>query len=94
MEPLISSLLAGDLSTSTLLLLFILGLLTKRFVPWWTYEAMEQRLRLYEQDTPSLIKEVKDLLDTIDALEEERDEGVRKSARRPHANNRQRPRRE
>ena len=79
MEQLIASLLTGDLSTTSLLILFILGLLTKRFVPWWIYEDMQEKLDLYEKEAPALIQDVKNLLET---MEERELEGETQQARR------------
>jgi hypothetical protein len=63
MEQALLGLLGGDMTTDVLLMLFILGLLTKRFVPWWVYEDMVEKLREYEEVAPSLIDAVERLIE-------------------------------
>lgn len=65
MENAIVALLSGDLSVVTLLLLFILGILTKRFVPWWVYEQTLDELKAYEEDAPKLINKVDALIEEV-----------------------------
>lgn len=95
MESLFVTLLSGDLNVTTLLILFIVALLTKRFVPWWVYEAMEERLRLYEEEAPELIKEVKELLNAVDDKVDEKKESSRtyKLVRGSNGNSRRKPKR-
>ena len=77
MQPLIDVIVSGDLNTTTLLLLFILGILTKRFVPWWVHEEALEKLEQYEQSAPELLDEIGTLIDILNdpkvskALEEE-----------------------
>ena len=63
MEQLLSD---NDPTTVSLLILFILGLLTKRFVPWWVHEDAIRRLRVYEEAAPELITEVRRLMVLLD----------------------------
>lgn len=49
-----------------MLLLFIAGLLTKRFVPWWVYEDVLKKLKEYEDAAPSLISEIRRLMILLD----------------------------
>ncbi len=65
MEQAISAIAAGDLNSVSLLMLFIIGLLTKRFVPWWVHEDVLDRLYEYEEATPALIDEFKELIRTV-----------------------------
>lgn len=59
-------LIGNDTAVITLLLLFIIGLLTKRFVPWWVHEEVLEKLSEYEKTAPELISEVQRLLNTIE----------------------------
>lgn len=72
MNEVVAQLLGGDIDTVTLLLLFIVGILTKRFVPWWIHEDVVERLKKYEAVSPSLIESLNDLAELLD----ERDEDV------------------
>jgi hypothetical protein len=65
MDELIVKLLGGNLTAETLLLLFIVGILTKRFVPWWVYEEVVEELRKYEDDAPQLLDAVQELTDEV-----------------------------
>lgn len=60
-------LLASGSSTISLLLLFIIGLLTRRFVPWWVYEDALKKLEEYEREGPKLLEELRTLLDEKNA---------------------------
>jgi hypothetical protein len=51
-------LLSKDVGVTSLLIFFIVGLLTKRFVPWWIYEEVLNKLKEYEQAAPALIEEM------------------------------------
>lgn len=62
MNEIITSLLTGELGATTLLLLFILGILTKRFVPWWIHEDVLRKLEEYEEVAPGLVEEVSELI--------------------------------
>lgn len=80
MEETIISLLGGELGVTTILLLFILGLLTKRFVPWWVYEALVEELKVYKNEAPELIREVQRLLALVeeeDKRDDHEDQGAR-----------------
>lgn len=74
MEQTIISLLSGELGVSTLLLLFIIGLLTKRFVPWWVYDALVEELNMYKKEAPALLEEVRELLTMLDPDQEGEEE--------------------
>jgi hypothetical protein len=65
MEQVIIELLGGKLDGATLLMLFIIGILTKRFVPWWVHEEALDKLAQYEDAAPALLDEVTRLIDTI-----------------------------
>lgn len=65
MNELITSLLTGELGATTLLLLFILGILTKRFVPWWIHEDVVKKLEEYESVAPGLVDEISELVDLL-----------------------------
>jgi hypothetical protein len=65
MDQLITSLLSGDLDAASLLLLFIVGILTKRFVPWWIHEEVLEKLDEYEKTAPALLDEVSLLIELI-----------------------------
>lgn len=65
MESLIVSLLSGELSVTTLLLLFIIAVLTKRFVPWWVYDSLVAELKVYKEQTPDLLDEIQRLFEVI-----------------------------
>ena len=62
--------LNGDLDVVTLLFLFITGLLTKRFVPWWVHEEVLEKLKAYEDAAPELITDVRRLIELIDEDDE------------------------
>lgn len=63
METLISQILSGgDINAVSLLILFILGLLTRRFVPWWVHEDVVKKLDEYEEASPDLLEEVRKLM--------------------------------
>ena len=65
MEQIILEVLSGKLDGATLLMLFILGILTKRFVPWWIHEEALEKLKEYEDAAPALLDEVSTLIDLI-----------------------------
>lgn len=65
MDAVIVQLLSGDFNTATLLILFIIGILTKRFVPWWIHEDVVKKLEEYEEASPELISEVRKLMDIM-----------------------------
>lgn len=92
MDSLIGTLISGELTTTTLLLLFVISLLTKRFVPWWIYEAMEERLKFYEKEAPSLIDEVQTLLDELNSEQDEVSKQYPRT-RRPYGNSRNKSKR-
>ena len=62
-------LIGNDTAVITMLLLFITGLLTKRFVPWWVYEDVVRQLKEYEEAAPELIAEVKRLITLMEKEE-------------------------
>lgn len=66
MEQAVLEILGGELTTDMLLLLIILGFVTKRIVPWWVYETMEQKLKEHEATAPALIEAVEELIEAID----------------------------
>lgn len=66
MESLILSLLSGELSVTTLLLLFIIAILTKRFVPWWVYDSLVAELEIYKKQAPALIDDIQELFSLIE----------------------------
>lgn len=55
-------LFSQDVSVVALLGAFIVGLLTKRFVPWWVYEEALKKLREYEETAPELIDEMQKMM--------------------------------
>ena len=65
METILVELLSGKLDGATLLMAFIIGILTKRFVPWWIHEEALEKLAQYEDAAPALLEEVTRLIDTI-----------------------------
>lgn len=65
MEQAIATILSGDLDTASLLILFIIGILTKRFVPWWIHEEVVHKLDEYEEAAPALMDEVSHLIDLL-----------------------------
>lgn len=65
MDQLITRILGGDLNATSLLMLFILGILTKRFVPWWIHEEVISKLKEYEEKAPALLEEVTTLIDLM-----------------------------
>ena len=75
MDRLVETILNGDLNTTSLLLLFILGILTKRFVPWWVHEDALDKLEQYEQSAPELLDAIDTLTDVLN------DPGVRAALR-------------
>ena len=60
----------------TMLLLFIAGLLTKRFVPWWVYEDVLKKLNEYQDAAPSLISEIRRLMILLDKQQEAKEQGM------------------
>ena len=60
------ALIGSGADVITLLLLFIVGLLTKRFVPWWVHEEALRKLREYEEAAPELITQVQRLVKALD----------------------------
>lgn len=58
--------ISGDNEIVLMLLMFITGLLTKRFVPWWVYEDVLKKLKEYEEAAPELIAETRRLMALID----------------------------
>ena len=102
MESTIISLLGGELGVTTLLLLFIIGLLTKRFVPWWVYDAIVEELNVYQKEAPALLTEVHRLLKLVEQQDDERsqnrpryeqdDQKPRASKPRPSSRSRRRDR--
>lgn len=70
MEQAIVEILGGELTTDVLLLLVILAFVTKRIVPWWVYETMEQKLKEHEAAAPALVDAVDELLSALDELQE------------------------
>lgn len=65
MEQIIIEALGGNLDGATLLMLFIIGILTKRFVPWWVHEEALKKLKEYEDAAPVLLDEVSTLIDLL-----------------------------
>jgi hypothetical protein len=65
MEQAIIGILSGDLDSASLLMLFIVGILTKRFVPWWIHEEVVEKLQEYEDAAPALLEEVSILVEQI-----------------------------
>lgn len=65
MEKAIETIISGDLNTASLLMLFIIGILTKRFVPWWVHEEALDKLDEYERTAPVLMDEVTTLIDIL-----------------------------
>lgn len=57
--------ISGDNEIVLMLLMFITGLLTKRFVPWWVYEDVLKKLEEYEKAAPELITETKRLMELL-----------------------------
>lgn len=69
MEAVLVSLLSGELSVTTLLLLFIIAILTKRFVPWWVYDALVAELKVYKEQAPDLIDEIQNMYQSMQEKE-------------------------
>lgn len=67
----------------TLLMLFIVGLLTKRFVPWWVHEEALRKLQEYEETAPELISEVKHLVSMLESAEGAAERRVVRRVRKP-----------
>lgn len=65
MDQFITKIMAGDLDAASLLLLFIVGILTKRFVPWWIYEEALEKLEQYESTAPALLDDIGELIDLM-----------------------------
>jgi hypothetical protein len=65
MDQLIASVMNGNFNSTSLLLLFIVGILTKRFVPWWIHEEVLDKLHEYEDAAPQLVEQVTDLIDLL-----------------------------
>lgn len=65
MDKLVDAIINGDLDTASLLMLFIVGILTKRFVPWWVHEEVLEKLDEYEKVAPALLDEVSTLIDLL-----------------------------
>lgn len=65
MDALIDVIVSGDLNTTTLLMLFILGILTKRFVPWWVHEEALEKLEQYEESAPELLDSIEILIGAL-----------------------------
>lgn len=65
MDQLIVKILSGELDAASLLILFIIGILTKRFVPWWIHEEALEKLEQYESTAPALLDEVGELIDLM-----------------------------
>lgn len=65
MDKLVDAIINGDLDTASLLMLFIVGILTKRFVPWWVHEEVLEKLDEYEKAAPALLDEVSTLIDLL-----------------------------
>ncbi len=65
------ALIGSGADVITLLLLFIVGLLTKRFVPWWVHEEALRKLREYEEAAPELITQVQRLVKALDEKQKE-----------------------
>lgn len=63
------ALIGSGADVITLLLLFIVGLLTKRFVPWWVHEEALRKLREYEEAAPELITQVQRLVKKLEEAE-------------------------
>lgn len=64
-DQIIVQLLSGEINSVALLILFIIGILTKRFVPWWVHEEVVKKLEEYEEASPELIEEVRKLMDIM-----------------------------
>lgn len=71
MEQAIVEILGGELTTDVLLLLIILAFVTKRIVPWWVYDTMEQKLREHEAAAPALVDAVEELAAAVDELQKQ-----------------------
>jgi len=65
MDQLLTKIIAGDLDAASLLLLFIVGILTKRFVPLWIHEEALEKLEQYESTAPALLDEIGDLIELM-----------------------------
>lgn len=64
------TLLQGDLNTITLLAAIIVGIFTKRIIPWWIHDEVVQKLKAYEEAAPELITQIRGLMDIIQEQEE------------------------
>ena len=58
--------LSSDLTVASLLCAFIIGMFTKRFVPWWIHEEVVKKLKEYEQTAPELIDEMKRMMRVLE----------------------------
>lgn len=72
MESLLTLLLSGDTST-TMLLLFILGLLTKRIVPWYVHEEVVEKLKKYEEQAPEMVEQMELVIKLLEREEKLRE---------------------
>lgn len=84
METALIKLLAeGKLSVETLLALIVVGILTKRIVPWWVYDHLEQK---YKEVTEKVKQASQNganeyrrgYLDALKDVKKHRDQGGRK----------------
>ncbi len=75
-------LIGNDTAVITMLLLFITGLLTKRFVPWWVHEDVLRKLEEYEEAAPELITEVQRLMSLLEENENDLPRVVRRARRK------------
>jgi hypothetical protein len=82
MDPFFNSVLTEDTSVITLLILFIICLLTKRIVPWWIYDEVVKKLDDYEKSAPGLVDEVARLVEIIDNTYEDEPRHITKSPRK------------
>ncbi len=65
MDEIITQIVSGDLNVVSLLMLFILGILTKRFVPWWIHEEVLIKLKEYEDASPDLLVKIRELVEVV-----------------------------
>lgn len=77
------ALIGNGADVITLLMLFIVGLLTKRFVPWWVHEEALRKLQEYEETAPELISEVKHLVSMLESAEGAAERRVVRRVRKP-----------
>lgn len=61
----VTQILGGDASAASLLLIFIIMLLTKRVVPWYVHQEVLDKLAKYESTAPDLISEINALMDIV-----------------------------